>query len=1228
MEFQKASLRTGTSRYTETVEQEQIQKRTFTNWINAQLSKRTPPSVVLDLFTDLQDGMRLLDLLEVMSGQSMRRERGHGVFQHRGNIETALNFLKSKSVKLVNINIPDLIEGRPSIVLGLIWTIILHCHIEELASTLSFGSRQSSLESLASLDSLPSSTCSSPVLGGSPVPRGRSSPLHARFRLSAKKALLLWVRDQCHKVGCSISVKDFKSSWRSGLAFLAILCSLRPDLVDLRLAQSRSSLQNLEEAFRLAEQELHIPRLLEPEDMDVSDPDEKSIMTYVAQFLQYSNDSPSPDDDLQLPAAPSPTCLSPVNLPSYFTPAVTASPLHQASPSQKAREMACWLQRAHQELEEMWSSTAGAGYAERYQAFQAFVSTFYEQRRPVIPVLSAIKRSPRASREQIALRLAWSTLEQKLHQYNTELDVCLPAPLDTLGRWLQRVEAVLAEEGGAAKDHSHAAREAREKQEQLKVLVQDMGRHLNTLHVFSNASPNEATWVPPDKLDELRRRFTNARVTAKYYGIKLEYREQRHTVYELLGQLNAKLKAWKGPYSSQDSVRSLLQDWHETVDKQCLVSMLKAAVHKLKQTASTYTSKAALADDAQMVSRQVKEVEAEVFTSAERVMTVRGTMGRVLAAWESYRDCLFSMQVWLGQQTDSTEATDSTGKEDSLREWSGLHAHLNEVGNYLIESTDDSTSYGLADELCKVNMQWADLVKRTRFAMAPTGPSVPACAQAAQALVEEAGWLAREPVEVSSGALRTYRKRLQVMLKKITEVDLEVLAQSPDCSAETLENLKQTLPKLCESLGKVQQACELVQRAASLLEGRLAELGHWGTEVSEALDTLREWERRGHPGLRPRVKTQISRGLQLEGQVVTADQELQAAVASSQQSSKLPYLSISALQDRVKEAVAQSKDAMRMLSRLEVKREGGATRGQPPPKVIIRAQSQPDLSHSPKTHLLQAQSLPQISAEEDEEGEEAALGMVQMSPNQVHSDVNQSKVHMGPNQARADDRSMMSSQGAVGDLQHPPSSPASVPKSPQTPLTPQPHTLPQTPSPQTRVRTPRTRQRPKGSGRAEGPPKPPGQNEVYLKARSLARSRLEGAKHRLQKHIQEAIAVFSDRTLSEKQAKKKQDTLKTLNPAFLEEFLGSVEGMASFCSEAQLREMELLALSVRGQWETCVGVVDSEGRLRALKGLRDTLGPPEPLVRATTCGKEKDGRLEVVQPHSDRSRETAPPSDG
>lgn len=35
-------------------------------------------------------------------------------------------------------------------------------------------------------------------------------------------------------------------------------------------------------------------------DVDVPDPEEKSIVTYVAQFLQYSNDMPAPDDHLQV----------------------------------------------------------------------------------------------------------------------------------------------------------------------------------------------------------------------------------------------------------------------------------------------------------------------------------------------------------------------------------------------------------------------------------------------------------------------------------------------------------------------------------------------------------------------------------------------------------------------------------------------------------------------------------------------------------------------------------------------------------------------------------------------------------------------------------------------------------------------------------------------------------------------------------------------------------------
>lgn len=63
----------------------------------------------------------------------------------------------------------------------------------------------------------------------------------------------------------SVSVTDFKSSWRNGMAFLAVIHALRPDLVDMRSMKQRSNKDNLKEAFRIAERELKIPKLLEPE---------------------------------------------------------------------------------------------------------------------------------------------------------------------------------------------------------------------------------------------------------------------------------------------------------------------------------------------------------------------------------------------------------------------------------------------------------------------------------------------------------------------------------------------------------------------------------------------------------------------------------------------------------------------------------------------------------------------------------------------------------------------------------------------------------------------------------------------------------------------------------------------------------------------------------------------------------------------------------------------------
>lgn len=50
-----------------------------------------------------------------------------------------------------------------------------------------------------------------------------------------------------------------------------------------------------------------------------------------------------------------------------------------------------------------------------------------------------------------------------------------------------------------------------------------------------------------------------------------------------------------------------------------------------------------------------------------------------------------------------------------MSEWTSCQAKLNQAGNLLIEVTESSTSLNLARQLSKVNMQWAECMKRTMF---------------------------------------------------------------------------------------------------------------------------------------------------------------------------------------------------------------------------------------------------------------------------------------------------------------------------------------------------------------------------------------------------------------------------------------------------------------------------------------------------------------------------------
>ncbi|XP_017783791.1 PREDICTED: filamin-A-like isoform X1 [Nicrophorus vespilloides] len=212
----------------------EIQANTFRNWVNENLPSNLR---VADLCQDLCSGVRLCTLVEKLQGHPIKpswNKRPMNQHHYLENVACALNAIEQDGVKLVNIGNVDIVNGNLKLILGLIWSLIVRYQI------------------------------------------GRS-------KFPPRKLMLAWLQ----AVLPECKVNNLTTDWNSGILLSALVDYCRPGLFPhWRKLDKHDGIDNCRRAMSIANKELGIPAVLEPEYLASPWLDELSGMTYLSYFMK------------------------------------------------------------------------------------------------------------------------------------------------------------------------------------------------------------------------------------------------------------------------------------------------------------------------------------------------------------------------------------------------------------------------------------------------------------------------------------------------------------------------------------------------------------------------------------------------------------------------------------------------------------------------------------------------------------------------------------------------------------------------------------------------------------------------------------------------------------------------------------------------------------------------------------------------------------------------------
>lgn len=218
------------------------QTKVFRKWCNLHLAKAEGADdlVMEDLSDDLSSGVKLLKLLEVLSGKTVRDVAGRPInmkpkmrIHLMENCSLIFKFVQKEGMRVVNIGAEDIVDANQMLILGLIWTAMLHYTASD-----------------------------------------------SQEQKNKKAAVLSWCQEAT-KPYDGVEIANFHRSFADGRAFCALVASLDSSTLDYD-SVGGDARENLDLAFS-AMPNAGVSCILDRDDiMEEDTPDEKSVFAQVS----------------------------------------------------------------------------------------------------------------------------------------------------------------------------------------------------------------------------------------------------------------------------------------------------------------------------------------------------------------------------------------------------------------------------------------------------------------------------------------------------------------------------------------------------------------------------------------------------------------------------------------------------------------------------------------------------------------------------------------------------------------------------------------------------------------------------------------------------------------------------------------------------------------------------------------------------------------------------------